>query len=167
MKQQNTTLRLVGAVGLVLSATLLSGAAAATNTTLVARARAANVTAPPAVPLAELPVPQSTFVIPRKASEGKDPFFPGSTRVYSIGVNAKPVAAPSVIADLTLKGISGTAEQPLAIINTTTFTTGETNDVLFKNGRIKVQCLEINMGDGTVLIQVGAERRQLRLQPVK
>lgn len=158
---------MAGAVGFVLFAALLPASAAATNTTLVVRARAAKTAAPAPVAVTEQLVPQSTFVVPRKVSDGKDPFFPSSTRVYSTGINTKPETTPSVVADLALKGISGSAEQPLAIINTTTFTAGEMNDVLLKNGRIKVQCLEINMGAGTVLIQVGAERRELRLQPVK
>ena len=109
------------------------------------------------------PIPQSVFVIPRKVDEGKDPFFPNSSRVYGADATAKPGAKPQPVADLTLRGISGTAEAPLAIINTTTCTTGETAEIITKNSRIKVQCLEINMAAGTVLLQVGAERRELRL----
>jgi len=112
------------------------------------------------------PAPLSVFTIPRKVTEGKDPFFPNSTRVYG-ETSTKPVGLNPIVADISLKGISGTPEQPLAIINTTTFTTGETSEVLLKNSRIKVQCLEINMAAGTVLLQIGAERRELRLAPNK
>lgn len=106
----------------------------------------------------------STFVLPRQISEGRDPFFPNSSRVY--GTDAVKVAdAPKVDFDLSLKGISGTQEQPLAIINTTTFTTGESNEVITRNGRPKITCVEINMNAGTVLVQIGAERRELRLSP--
>lgn len=118
------------------------------------------------VPDASL-VPVSTFTVPRKATEGKDPFFPNSSRVYGVDTTAKAVGTPNITADLTLKGISGTPEQPLAIINTTTFTTGESNEVLIKNGRVKIQVVEINMSAGTVLLQIGAERRELRLAPLK
>lgn len=142
--------------------TLLTASAAEKDTPLVARARTANpavnapVTSTPAAP------PVSAFVIPRKITEGRDPFFPNSTRVYGTdtAVTNRPA---SIAADLVLKGISGTPEQPLAIINTTTFTTGEMNEVIFKNGRLRIQCLEINMTAGTVLIQLGGERRELRL----
>jgi hypothetical protein len=71
------------------------------------------------------------------------------------------------VAELHLKGISGTAEKPLAIVNTTTFTSGEENDVLSAGGRLRIRCLEINMAAGTVLVQVGGERRELRLQGAK
>lgn len=116
-----------------------------------------------------LPPPQSVFVLPRNATEGKDPFFPNATRVYTSQAPAKtkvPVA-PALVADLALKGISGTTEEPLAIINTTTFTTGEENEVITKAGRIRVRCVTINMGLGTALVQIGSERRELRLQPLK
>ena len=65
--------------------------------------------------------------------------------------------------DLVLKGISGTMEKPLAIINSTTFTVGESNEVILKNGRMRIQCVEINMAAGTVLLQIGSARRELRL----
>jgi hypothetical protein len=55
----------------------------------------------------------------------------------------------------------------LAIINNTTFTTGEENDVITTAGRMRVRCVAINMVHGTVLVQVGGERRELRLQPQK
>ena len=168
MKYRTNMLRTVGAVGLFVTwGSLLLAGGAATNATMVVRARTANVAAPVASPFAEPMVPLSNFVIPRKVSEGKDPFFPNSTRVYGTDSTARTNSAPSIVADLTLKGISGTTEQPLAIINTTTFTTSEINEVIIKNGRVRVQCLEINMAAGTVLLQVGAERRELRLQPLK
>lgn len=109
------------------------------------------------------PVPVSVFVIPRKAGEGKDPFFPNSARVYGTETTVKAGGTPVIAADITLKGISGTPEQPLAILNTTTCTTGETAEIITKNSRVKVQCLEINMAAGTVLLQIGSERRELRL----
>ncbi len=125
-----------------------------------APAKPAPVTA---ADIAAAPVPQSVFEVPRKVTEGKDPFFPNSTRVYGVDPSAKGKASPSLSVDLLLKGISGTPEQPLAIVNTTTFATGEIAEVIHRNGRLKVQCLEINMAKGTVLLQIGADRRELRL----
>lgn len=133
---------------------------------LVAKAR--TVAPAPAVPpVVELPEPPlSTFVVPRKIADGRDPFFPNSSRVYGVDSTVTN-RAPTIVADLVLKGISGTTEQPLAIINTTTFTVGEINEVIIKNGRLRVQCLEINMSLGTALLQIGSERRELRLASSK
>ena len=131
---------------------------------------AANPTAAqgPAVATAVLPPPpQSVFVMPKKATEGRDPFFPNATRVYLSDTEVKPKGPVAAVVDLSLKGISGTAAEPLAIINTTTFTTGEENDVITTAGRMRVRCVEINMLKGTVLVQAGGERRELRLQSKK
>lgn len=144
-----------------LCVTLVSIQAAETVQPLVAHARtAAPAAATP--PSTEAPVlPLSTFAVPRKATEGRDPFFPNSTRVYGEGLATNRTA--TVMVDLVLKGISGTTEKPLAIINSTTFTAGESNEVILKNGRMRIQCVEINMAAGTVLLQIGSERRELRL----
>lgn len=129
---------------------------------LVAHARTAAPVAA-ARPVAEpIAPPVSTFVVPRKPVDGRDPFFPNSNRVYGTD-NTVTNRPPTIVADLVLKGISGTPEQPLAIINTTTFTVGESNEVILKNGRLRIQCVEINMSLGTVLLQIGSERRELRL----
>jgi hypothetical protein len=162
MKFSTLVTLIAGLLGLALLGRT-SGFAAETNRTLTAHARTAKA-APPAPAVVEpAPLPLSTFVVPRQVTEGRDPFFPNSTRVYGSDSASVTNKGPTVVADLTLKGISGTPEQPLAIINTTTFTTGETNEVLIKNGRVKIMCVEINMTAGTVLVQIGAERRELRL----
>jgi hypothetical protein len=122
-----------------------------------------EATAPAALP----PPPQSVFIVPKKSTEGKDPFFPTATRVYNTETPVQPKGPVVTIGNLSLKGISGTALEPLAIINTTTFTTGEENDVITSAGRMRVRCVEINMALGTALVQVGGERRELRLQPKK
>lgn len=127
----------------------------------------AEGTFPVQPPFVEPPVPQAIFTQPKTKADGKDPFYPKSVRPYGVDPTpVKPGPAP-VVAEFVLRGISGTPEQPLAIINTTTFTVGETNDVLTKVGRLSIHCLEINMAEGTVLIQFGGERRQLRLAPAK
>ena len=113
----------------------------------------------------EAVVARSEFSLPRKVTEGRDPFFPNSTRPYGAGATTKAVGESSVSeVEFVLKGISGTAEQPLAIINTTTFTTGEENEIIIKSKRIKIRCIEINMTSGTVLIEHAGARRQLKLQ---
>lgn len=138
--------------------------AANTNTNPATKTEA-TFTVPP--PFIEPPVPQSQFIIPKKSSDGKDPFFPKSTRVIS---GDTPIAKPGptpVVAELLLRGISGSDEQPLAIINTTTFGLGDTLDVTTKAGKMSIRCLEINKTTGTVLVQIGGERRELRLPPQK
>jgi len=117
-----------------------------------------------AVEIAAAPVPKSTFSIPKKdLTEGRDPFFPNSTHFLGSGpVDPTPVVVNN---DLALRGISGSAQRPLAIVNTTTFAAGETADVFCADKRVSVKCLEIDLEKGTVLLQIGTDRRMLRLNP--
>jgi hypothetical protein len=82
----------------------------------------------------------SSFVMPTTLKEGHDPFFPNSTRFIKRAPAPRPVEGPVV---LEFKGVSGTAERPLAIINNRTFAVGEEQDVNTANGKVKVMCLEI------------------------
>ena len=112
-------------------------------------------------------IPRSVFVVPGAPPEGKDPFFPQSMRPYArqpVLVPITPttnVPPPVVNVDLKLKGISGTAEKPLAIINNVTLTEGEERDVMTNTGKQRIKCLQIK-GE-VVLVQIGIERRELRL----
>ncbi len=137
--------------------------------TITAAAKAASakqqVDKSPASQRAETAVAKSEFMLPRKVADGRDPFFPNSSRPYASETVAKPTGDSSLPEfEFSLKGISGTSEQPLAIINTTTFTTGEENEVIIKGKRIKIRCVEINMTAGTVLFEYGGSRRQLKLK---
>lgn len=145
-------------IGLLLG-TLAVAAPSATNTTTKTGPKSAK-DAKPVAP--EPPVTLSTFVLPAKPSEGKDPFFPHSTRPYGAVAPTK-TAQPAVVAELTLGGISGTTDRPLAIINNSTFTTGDELEVTSGKLKLRIRCLEINMQTGSVLVQVGGERRELRL----
>jgi hypothetical protein len=156
----------IAAIFAVMFPVVVSGAAATNavaDTNLTAKADE-TLGKPPFI---EPPVPQSVFVIPKNPKEGKDPFFPKSIRPYGIDPTPKVSVPAPVVVDLTLRGISGSTEKPLAIINTTTLTVGEENDVLTQAGRLRIRCLDINVAEGTVLIQYGGERRLLRLAPVK
>lgn len=102
----------------------------------------------------------STFTTPTTLREGRDPFHPNSTRVIAM---MRPVekAAPGP-ATLELKGISGTPENPLAIINNRTMAVGEEQQVTTPQGRVKVMCLEIS---GTkVTVKAQGQRRELLLR---
>ena len=107
-----------------------------------------------------LEIPKSVFVVPASAQEGRDPFFPESTRMYVVAVTNTQVRLPT--AELVLKILSGTPASPLASINNHTFGVGEEADVLTPTGRVRVRCLEINLNDEAVLVEVGGERRELR-----
>ena len=115
---------------------------------------------------AQLEIPKSLFIIPATPEEGKDPFFPLSTRLYTSVVvrtnvhSSSPAAIPS---DLKLNGISGTADHRLAIINNRTFETNEEGVVSTAAGPLRIRCLEIK--PDSVLIQIGGEQRVLRLRP--
>jgi hypothetical protein len=117
---------------------------------------------------AETAIPQSVFIVPTSPREGRDPFFPRSIRPYGVpATNIKTNQKPAVAVELALKGISGTRERPLAIINNQTFAAGEENDVITGTLRVHIRCVEINAQTETVIIQVGNERRELRLKQPK
>jgi len=119
--------------------------------------------------LVEPEIPQSVFVVPTSPRAGRDPFFPRTTRLFaSTGTTTSVKTNPPTFAlDLILKGISGTQERPLAIINNQTFAAGEENDIVSGTRRVRIRCLEINMAAETVTVQMGSERRELRLKPSK
>ena len=125
-------------------------------------AAASNTTAhPSSATNAVLPaIPKSVFVVPKTPKEGCDPFFPNSVRVYASNLpKTNRVSGPI---SLELKGLSGTPERRLAIINDYTFAEGETNEVNTPTGRVRVHCLQIK--DDSVIVEVAGERRELRLR---
>lgn len=102
-------------------------------------------------------VPQSVFVIPTNPSEGHDPFYPNSTRLYSSGVTNASNTIPSASL-LVLNGLS----DRLAIINRRTMAVGETTDVPTATGTVKVHLLEIK--GKSVVVEVGGVSQELRLR---
>jgi len=104
--------------------------------------------------------PVSTFTVPKSLNEGRDPFNPNSTRFITI----KPIVkedAPGPV-KLELKGLSGTPERPLAIINNRTLAIGEEQDVTTPQGKVRVKCLDI---DGTkVRIYAQGQMQELMLR---
>lgn len=128
-----------------------------------ARASAADKTnSAPARPLAMF-VDDST--------KGKDPFFPESTR------RLVPVSQPQQLANtnsstpviaqalpLSLKGISGTKGQLLAIVNNATLAVGEAADVRCNGQAMKILLREIR--ERSVLIEIVAtgEIKELKLR---
>ena len=71
---------------------------------------------------AKLEIQPSVFNVPTSASEGRDPFFPASTRVFA---TSETQTRGPALTDLTLKSILGTSPHVFAIINNHTFATGD------------------------------------------
>jgi hypothetical protein len=115
--------------------------------------------AQPAVaePATPPPPPRSVFNMPSSPKEGRDPFFPTSTRPYEVISAATNHGGD--LSGLSIKGFSGTANRRFVIINNHTFGVGDEEDITTSQGRIHVHCLEIN--GGTVLIEANGERREL------
>ncbi|MGB7746446.1 MAG: hypothetical protein WBN75_04085 [Verrucomicrobiia bacterium] len=112
--------------------------------------------APVAQPVAPEAVARSVFVIPTNPKEGRDPFFPASTRLYEDAAIKNPV---SDLTSLVLKGISGSPDHRLAIINNHTFGVGDEGDVVTPHSRIHVRCIEIK--DKSVVIESNGQRHEL------
>jgi hypothetical protein len=146
----------VALLGLAFAASAAQAPAAAAG-----RAKAAPSAAP-----AEPEPAKSVFNNPANPQQGKDPFFPQSTRrlpappqVVSAGTT-NPIV---VVADLDLKGISGSANRRLAIINNRTFETGEEGEIATSVGHVRLTCKEIK--DDSVRVIVNGQERILRLRP--
>jgi hypothetical protein len=105
---------------------------------------------------------QSVFAYPNNPSEGRDPFFPGSTRVYDTNP-AKLSQGPS-LTELVLKSILGTPPRVFAIINNHTFASGDDEDVTTKSGqRLHIRCVGINPKAGTATVEANGVSEVLRL----
>ena len=103
----------------------------------------------------------STFTDSR--TFGKDPFFPKSKRrevaAPVIAVNT-PLPPGELPAGMVLKGLSGTKDKPLAIINNYTFAEGEESEIRIANQIYRIKVVEIK--ERSVMVQVnGTEAREL------
>jgi hypothetical protein len=100
---------------------------------------------------------RSIFILPSSPSEGRDPFFPDSTRPYKVAVAANPRVVD--VNSLVVKGFSGSVDHRLVIINNHTFAAGDEGDVVTPAGRIHLSCIEIRTN--SVVIEVGGQRHEL------
>lgn len=100
---------------------------------------------------------RSVFILPTAPREGRDPFFPKSNRPFEM-TPAATNAVPEVTA-LVVKGISGSPDHRLVIINNHTFATGDIADVITEQGRIRVHCIEIK--PRSVIIEVSGQYHEL------
>ena len=134
---------------LVLAGTFITLAVRA-DATVSTNAAAAKL----AVPIAP---PKSVFTIPTVPREGRDPFYPDSTRIYDLSA---PVAAKPVVQTiLMVKGYSVVNGRPMVILNNHSFMTGDEGDVTSGGTRTHVHCLEIRAG--TVIVEVNGLRQTI------
>ena len=113
--------------------------------------------APVAQPAAPEVVSRSVFVIPTNPKDGRDPFFPNSTRPYETVSVARPHVGE--VSSLVLKGISGLSDHRLAIINNRTFGVGDEANLVTPQGPIHIRCLEVKAS--SVVIESGGQRHEL------
>ncbi len=120
-----------------------------------------TMAAPASNPATPEPAPRSIFGIPTNPQEGRDPFYPNSTRPYE---NA-PASKKSMgdVTSLILKGISGPPDHRLAIINNRTLAVGDEQDLTTPQGRIHIRCVEIK--DNSVVIESGGMYHELKYAP--
>jgi hypothetical protein len=136
-----------------LAATLLSLAVASLSPLLAAL---------PAAPPARLEIPKSVFTVPANSNEGRDPFFPDSTRVYEQQM-AKQHSNESPVTSLQVKSIMGGAPRYFAIIGTkgysggaNTFGVGDDGDIITQDGRrLTIHCTKIT--PTSVLLEVNGQ----------
>jgi len=75
-----------------------------------------------------------------------------------------PTQPPPRYTELTLKGISGSANRRMAIVNNQTLGVGEQARVKLGDGEVRVRCLEIADTSAIVMVDGESQRRELRLR---
>ena len=106
----------------------------------------------------KLEIPKSVFIIPSNPNEGRDPFFPDSTRPYE--TSTEKGADASSLHDLTVGSIMDAGNgRVFAIINNHSFAPGDEGTVRAADGRrISIRCVAINSKTGAVTIESGGTR---------
>jgi len=116
--------------------------------------------APPATAVPTDPqVPRSVFNLPANPKEGRDPFFPNSTRPYE-GVVVPGVKNVTDFSALVIKGFSGVPPHQLVIINDVTFGVGDDREVRTSEGRIRVHCVGIN--GSSAVVEINGQQHTLQ-----
>lgn len=105
---------------------------------------------------------QSTFILPTSAAEGRDPFYPESTRAMVEKAAAANQSHTVEITSLKVPGISGTPGHFLAIINTHTFAVGEEGDLKTAGGSVHIKCLAIQ--PDAVMVEINGQVHRLPVE---
>ena len=112
------------------------------------------------------PVPvRSTFTMPKQFSEGRDPFFPESTRVFQAALLETPSRSKVDVNSLVVKGYSRDAKSAYVVINNHTFTVGDEGDVPTTGGRIHLKCVDVL--PHAVVVEFNGSLHQLPINPPK
>jgi len=120
---------------------------------------------PDTAPLANLPVPKSSFGLSR--TSGKDPFYPNSERLQEKLTVTTTNQVAAVVPEVRINGFSGNAARPLVILNNQTFGEGDEQNVTTAAGRARVRCVGIRMAEQTVEIEINGQRQTLKFQDRK
>ena len=121
----------------------------------IASATAENKAAPAPVKI------NSTFIVPAGTKDGRDPFFPESTRAFEVMMAASQTNRTAEITSLKVPGISGISGSLLAIINNHTFAVGDEGDVMTPSGRVHLKCLQI--APTYVVVEVNGQNHRINL----
>ena len=127
-----------------------------------------SIAAPPARTPAATPAPAATPQEPQvvksvfvdRPNFGRDPFFPNSLRRGKV-VQDTVVEPVANFNNIVLKGISGTAEKRLAIINNKTFEAGEDGELRISGHPTKIKLVEVR--EKSVVISINGVTRELFL----
>jgi hypothetical protein len=115
---------------------------------------AAATPAPAAVP------EKSVFI--ETPGYGRDPFFPNSKR-HQKAAPVKTIVAGELPSTIVLKGLSGTAQKRLAVINNYTLAEGEETEIRAGGQLFRVRCVEIR--ERSVMVSVnGMEPKELKMR---
>jgi hypothetical protein len=101
---------------------------------------------------------QSIFVQPAGPRDGRDPFFPESTRIVETSV---PTTHTVEISSLKVPGIFGESGHLLAIINNHTFAAGDEGDVKTSAGTVHLRCLQIQTDH--VIVEMNGQIHRINL----
>lgn len=117
--------------------------------------------AAPAKPVPAKPVPaKSVFVVPATTREGRDPFYPESTRLAEAAATANHATESAAeAATLKISGFSSANGKRMVIINNHTFATGDERDLMNAGARVHIRCLDIR--SNSVIIEVNGRPREL------
>jgi hypothetical protein len=95
--------------------------------------------------------------------KGRDPFFPNSHRRDPVPVvTTRPDRPLPPASELVLKGIVGSPNHRLALINNAILQVGEEDSVRVPGGRVRVKCLEI--GQDYAVVKAEGESQPKRLE---
>ncbi len=102
---------------------------------------------------------RSTFTQPKQFSEGRDPFYPESTRVFQAVMAESPNSHKADVSALVVKGYYRDSKGAFVIINNHTFTTGDEGNVITPGGRIHLKCVDVL--PNVVIIECNGSMHQL------